>query len=154
MKTLNSVKSQTKPAEIDDYTSSTTVFVRTNIKESVETDPVFKTSKTIYTYDEIQYTYPEWNKILTDGIKEEGLFMQEQIDITQLALSEILELVAPVMEINMVNEYEDKLKTIKRYSAIVMMYAGMIKRNLITIDKVPQAFKKDVLEYLEILNKE
>ncbi len=79
MKTIINVKSQTKPIEIDDYTSGTTVFVRSNIKESTEIDPVFKTENTVYTYDETQYTYPEWNKLITDQLKQEHLFNNKLI---------------------------------------------------------------------------
>ena len=146
MKTINNVKSQTKPIEIDDYSSKTTVFVRSNIKESVEIDPIFKTETKVYTYDETQYTYPEWNKLITDGIKEQGAMMQEQVDITQLAMSEILAMISPVLEVSTIST--DVLMR-RKYSAIVLMYAGMIERHLITIEKVADPYKQDVSLYLE-----
>lgn len=68
MKIVYGVKSQVRPDEIDDISSETTVFVRENITESVEVDPVFGTKHTIYTYDEKQYTYKEWNKLCFDKI--------------------------------------------------------------------------------------
>lgn len=149
MKIINNVKSETMPEEIDDYSSSTTVFVRKNIHSELYTDPVFKTNKTIYTYDEIQYTFPEWNKIITDSIKEEGNMIQEQIDITQLALTEIMDLIIPVMQVNMLSTNNiDRLSTFKKYSGVALMYAGMIKRKLITIDRVQDVYRDEVLEIL------
>lgn len=91
MKLLLGVKSQSKPVEVDDYSSETTVFVRENIQEIIEIDPVFKTEIAIYTYDEKQYTFPEWNKIVTDNLKQEQVIMQKQIDELQTKLNEVLE---------------------------------------------------------------
>lgn len=149
MKIINNVKSETMPEEIDDYSSSTTVFVRKNIHSEFYTDPVFNTTKTVYIYDEIQYTFPEWNKIITDSIKEEGNIIQEQIDITQLALTEIMDLIIPVMQVNMLsNDNINKISTLKKYSGVALMYAGMIKRKLITIDRVQDIYRDEVLEIL------
>ena len=146
MKIVNDVKSQTKPIEIDDYTSPTTVFVRKNIREIEETDPVFKTVRKLFVYDETQYTYPEWNKIITDNITEEGKFIQEQVDVTQLAMTEIIDMIGLVMA-SSINETDDRISNVSKamnaaiseytkYSAIAKMYAGMIRRGLITIDRI------------------
>ena len=171
MKTIKGVKSQSKPIEIDDYSSPTTVFVRVNIQELDEVDPVFKTTRKVFTYDEIQYTYPEWNKLITDNIKVEGEAIQEQVDITQLAMSEILNMIGALMccienpENNTIPNTMTMNKMVKtmnnialdtNFSAIAKMYAGMINRKLITIDNVTDIFKDEVLLYLEYLkeNKE
>lgn len=171
MKTIKGVKSQSKPIEIDDYSSPTTVFVRVNIQELDEVDPVFKTTRKVFTYDEIQYTYPEWNKLITDNIRVEGEAIQEQVDITQLAMSEILNMIGTLMcciedpENNIIPNIMTMNKMVKtmnnialdtNFSAIAKMYAGMINRKLITIDDVTDIFKDEVLLYLEYLkeNKE
>lgn len=171
MKTIKGVKSQSKPIEIDDYSSPTTVFVRVNIQELDEVDPVFKTTRKVFTYDEIQYTYPEWNKLITDNIRVEGEAIQEQVDITQLAMSEILNMIGalmcciedpennPIPNIMTMNKMVRTMNNIAldtNFSAIAKMYAGMINRKLITIDSVTDIFKDEVLLYLEYLkeNKE
>lgn len=171
MKTIKGVKSQSKPIEIDDYSSPTTVFVRVNIQELDEVDPVFKTTRKVFTYDEIQYTYPEWNKLITDNIRVEGEAIQEQVDITQLAMSEILNMIGALMcciedpENNTIPNNMTMNKMVRtmnnialdtNFSAIAKMYAGMINRKLITIDSVTDIFKDEVLLYLEYLkeNKE
>lgn len=171
MKTIKGVKSQSKPIEIDDYSSPTTVFVRVNIQELDEVDPVFKTTRKVFIYDEIQYTYPEWNKLITDNIRVEGEAIQEQVDITQLAMSEILNMIGALMcciedpENNTISNIMTMNKMVKtmnnialdtNFSAIAKMYAGMINRKLITIDSVTDIFKDEVLLYLEYLkeNKE
>ena len=171
MKTIKGVKSQSKPIEIDDYSSPTTVFVRVNIQELDEVDPVFKTTRKVFTYDEIQYTYPEWNKLITDNIRVEGEAIQEQVDITQLAMSEILNMIGTLMcciedpENNIIPNIMTMNKMVKtmnnialdtNFSAIAKMYAGMINRKLITIDDVTDIFKDEVLLYLKYLkeNKE
>lgn len=166
MKTLKSVKSQTKPIEIDDYTSSTTVFVRTNITEVDDVDPVFKTTRKVFVYDEIQYTFPEWNKIITDNIKVEGEMLQEQVDITQLAMGEILNMIGTFMCCEDESELKNSPSTARMiqtfntislnndFSAIARMYGGMINRGLITIEKVSEPFKDEVLLYLEFLKEE
>lgn len=155
MKIVKDVKSDTMPVEIDDYSSNTTVFVRKNINKNKIIDPIFKTETVSYTYDEIQYTFQEWNKIITDSIKEEGVIIQEQIDITQLALTEIMDLILPVMQVSTLsNNNIDRLSEIKKYSGIGLMYAGMVKRKLITIDRVQDIYKDEVLEILNENNKE
>ena len=155
MKIVKDVKSDTMPVEIDDYSSNTTVFVRKNINKNKIIDPIFKTETISYTYDEIQYTFQEWNKIITDSIKEEGVIIQEQIDITQLALTEIMDLILPVMQVSTLsNNNIDRLSEIKKYSGIGLMYAGMVKRKLITIDRVQDIYKDEVLEILNENNKE
>lgn len=166
MKTLKSVKSQTKPIEIDDYTSPTTVFVRTNITEVDDVDPVFKTTRKVFVYDEIQYTFPEWNKIITDNIKVEGEMLQEQVDIIQLAMGEILNMIGTFMCCESESELKNNPSTARMiqtfntislnndFSAIARMYGGMINRGLITIEKVSEPFKDEVLLYLEFLKEE
>lgn len=145
MKTLTNVKSQTKPIEIDDYTSSTTVFVRSNIKESTETDPIFGTEATVYTYDEVQYTYPEWNKKITDEIKENGDTLQNKFDVVQSVVAELIKIISPATA-NDINEEEDDK------SPFIPFYVQMISSKLLTIDQVPEQFKNSVLKLTE--NKE
>lgn len=59
MKITENVRSKTYPIEVDTSNESA-VYVRTDIKESVEVDPVFNTESTVYTYTEIEYTWNEW----------------------------------------------------------------------------------------------
>lgn len=145
MKTITNVKSQTKPLEIDDYTSSTTVFVRSNIKESTETDPVFGTESKVYTYDEVQYTYPEWNKKITDEIKENGDTLQNKFDVVQSVVAELIKIISPVTASDIDEEEDDK-------SPFIQFYIQMISSKLLTIDQVPEQFKNSVLKLTE--NKE
>ena len=145
MKTITNVKSQTKPLEIDDYTSSTTVFVRSNIKESTETDPVFGTESTVYTYDEVQYTYPEWNKKITDEIKENGDTLQNKFDVVQSVVAELIKIISPTTASDINEEEDDK-------SPFIQFYIQMISSKLLTIDQVPEQFKNNVLKLTE--NKE
>lgn len=166
MKVITGVKSQTRPKEIDDSSSDTTVFVRYNITKSVEIDPVFKTESAVYTYDEKQYTFQEWNKIVVGEIKEIGQVLQDQIDTTQLVLVEILNIIYSPMTMDLDNEEDtdfvsstgmpiipsDIINT--KYSAIAKMYGGLIIRNLITIDDVPSTFIEEVKQYLENNKKE
>lgn len=63
MKLIEGIKSTTRPEEIDTHSSETTVFVRSNIKEEVEIDPIFNTKHIVYTYDETQYTVLEWTSM-------------------------------------------------------------------------------------------
>ena len=67
MKTIKDVVSDIKPIEIDDKSSSTTVYKRYNIREEKIHDPVFGTDKIMYKYDEDQYEITEW---LLKRIKE------------------------------------------------------------------------------------
>ena len=145
MKTLTNVKSQTKPIEIDDYTSSTTVFVRSNIKESTEPDPVFGTESTVYTYDEVQYTYPEWNKKITDEIKENGDTLHNKFDVVQSVVAELIKIISPTTASDIDEEEDDK-------SPFIQFYIQMISSKLLTIDQVPEQFKNNVLKLTE--NKE
>lgn len=145
MKTITNVKSQTKPLEIDDYTSSTTVFVRSNIKESTETDPVFGTESTVYTYDEVQYTYPEWNKKITDEIKENGDTLQNKFDVVQSVVAELIKIISPATASDIDEAEDDK-------SPFIQFYIQMISSKLLTIDQVPEQFKNSVLKLTE--NKE
>ena len=164
MKLLSGVKSQTKPIEIDDFSSQTTVFVRNNIKETIEIDPVFNTESIIYTYDERQYTFPEWNKITTDKLKQNEKALQEQIEIVQLALVEVLDLISTIilspMNIDQDTDFMDtnglvpKMdETSSEVSIIAKMYSIMINKGLIDITRVPILFEREVKEYLET-NKE
>ena len=47
------------------------VFVHNNIREIVEEDPVFKTCKKVYVYDEVQYTYQEWYALTIKDMQNE-----------------------------------------------------------------------------------
>lgn len=71
MKTITNIRSNTKPIELDDFSSNSFVYVRSNIEETIEIDPVFNTENTIYTYDEVEYTLAEWTKISNESIKNE-----------------------------------------------------------------------------------
>lgn len=75
---VKNIKSTIKPDEIDD-SNNDKVYVRSNIIESIEVDPVFNKEYTIYTYDEIQYSLPEWNKLAITVLKEEQEKMNEKI---------------------------------------------------------------------------
>lgn len=147
MKTIKNVKSKNRPVDIDDYSSPTTIFVHKNIREVVEMDPVFKTETTVFIYDEEQYQLHEWSKLVTDSIKEEGAVIQERVDITQLALTEILDIVGTFAIPSVINNISHNLLS-NDFSAIVKMYGNMISRGLITIDNVNDNFKQDVIEYL------
>lgn len=68
MKEITGIKSETRPLEIDDTSSDTTVYVRSNIVTEKSIDPIFNTEKTIYIYNEIQYTLAEWYKIQMNDI--------------------------------------------------------------------------------------
>ena len=63
MKEVKGIKSLTRPIEIDDISSETTVYMRYNIREEVEIDPVFKTENIVFVYDETQYTIAEWYRL-------------------------------------------------------------------------------------------
>lgn len=161
MTIMENVKSQTRPIEIDDTSSSTTVFVRKNIKKIKEIDPVFKTENTVYVYDEYQYTFQEWNKIITDNIKEEGGNLQCQIDITQLAMSEMMDMIGSMLSFNTLSISENdespkplSMSFLNNFSAIAMMYGGMINRGLITLESVIDVYKDEVELYLEFLKEE
>lgn len=89
---LTGIKSQTRPIDIDDTSSETTVYVRYNIREEVEIDPVFNTEKPVYIYDETQYTLAEWYKLcmnesnakinlLTECVKELAAHMNMQLPL-------------------------------------------------------------------------
>ena len=75
---IKNINSTTRPVEIDD-TKDNMVYVRSNIVESVEVDPVFNTEYTIYTYDEIHYSLPEWNKLNIETLKLEQNKINEKI---------------------------------------------------------------------------
>lgn len=82
MKEIKNVKSQIKP--VDMIETDTGVFIHTNIREEVEEDPVFKTTETIYVYDETQYTYQEWYAITIKELKEEIEVLKK--DVNELKL--------------------------------------------------------------------
>ena len=65
-----SVKSNIEPIEIDDSRSDV-IYVRSNIVKIKDIDPVFGTESIIYTYDEAEYTLPEWNRITNNILKKE-----------------------------------------------------------------------------------
>ena len=64
------LKSNTMPA---DYNTDTHVIKVSNIRKTVEIDPVFKKEYNVYIFDETQYTALEWymkeNKELREIIK-------------------------------------------------------------------------------------
>ena len=159
MKLLTGVESLTKPVEIDDSSSSTTVFVRYNIEEQTKVDPVFKTESVVYVYDEKQYTFAEWNKIITDEIKEKDIQMKNDVDIIQTALAEILDLIDSLfykpLTMSLDNDEDtDFMATTgipadASFDAITKLYIALINKNIITLEKVPDMFKEKVEQYLE-----
>ena len=78
MNVIKNVMSQTKPEDIEEKDSM--VFVHNNIREIVEEDPVFKTSKKVYVYDETQYTYQEWCTMTIKLLKEDIVSLRSEID--------------------------------------------------------------------------
>lgn len=78
MKEFKDVRSQTRPEDVEERDSM--VFVHTNIREVVEEDPVFKTSKKVYVYDEIQYTYQEWYALTIKEMKQEIEELKREIE--------------------------------------------------------------------------
>lgn len=80
MKEIKNVRSESYPVEVDDYSNGTTIFIRTNIKEEIEEDPVFKTSKKVYVYDETQYTHQEWCTMTIKLLKEDIVSLRSEID--------------------------------------------------------------------------
>ena len=77
MNVIKNVMSQTKPEDIEEKDSM--VFVYNNIREIVEEDPVFKTSKKVYVYDEVQYTYQEWYALTIKEMKQEIEELKQEI---------------------------------------------------------------------------
>ena len=77
MNVIKNVMSQTKPEDIEEKDSM--VFVHNNIREIVEEDPVFKTSKKVYVYDEVQYTYQEWYALTIKEMKQEIEELKQEI---------------------------------------------------------------------------
>lgn len=142
---VNGVRSTTKPVEIDDFSSETTVFVRSDIHEITDIDPVFNTEQKYFEYTETSYTFQEWSKKLTDGIKIVGEELQAEIDITQLALIEILQMMGIASARTMSLSLDEE----KEYSAIVKLYANMIDKKLIIINDVPEAYRQEVEEYMK-----
>ena len=162
MELIKGVKSQTKPEKIDDTSSDTTIYIRDNIVESEEIDPVFGTKHTVYTYDEKQYTYQEWVKIISDTLGNTGDDLQTQINTTQLAVAEILSVIygADVMTLSMDNNEDTDFSTKEgeailpeeisnEYSAITKLYCSLINKNLFRLEDVPSEFLNEVKKYLE-----
>jgi hypothetical protein len=79
MKELTNIKSETRPAEIDDFSSETTVYLRYNIEESIEVDPIFNTEKPVYTYNETQYSFAEWYRINNQQMKAKMDHLEEYL---------------------------------------------------------------------------
>ena len=77
MNVIKNVMSQTKPEDIEEKDSM--VFVHNNIREIVEEDPVFKTSKKVYVYDEVQYIYQEWYALTIKEMKQEIEELKQEI---------------------------------------------------------------------------
>lgn len=150
MKTIKGVKSSTKPIEVDDYSSNTTVFVRNNIEEKLEIDPVFYNEVVVYTYDETQYTHAEWNKIKTDSMVSSNQNMQQELDVMQLAIIEILNIIGGLIPAT--TSLDDDPKN--HHSAISAMLGMMIIKHLITIEQVPEFLKGEVETYIDDKNGE
>lgn len=134
MKITVGIKSTVKPAEIDDTSSTTVVYVHSNINEIIEIDPVFNVETTVYEYDEIEYTLAEWT-----GICNELLY--KELNKTNFAIVELLDL----LDLILVTSDNESNKS----PYINILYGDMIKKNLITIDRVPERFKAGVELYLQ-----
>lgn len=134
MKTTTGIKSNIKPVEIDDYSNATSIYVRSNIEEIVEIDPIFDTETTIYKYDEIEYTLAEWNKLCNEVLHKE-------IEKTNLAIIETLEILELILSMTNTEAAES--------SYIDILYGNMINKGLISIDRVPDRYKDGVKKYLE-----
>lgn len=152
MKLIKDVVSTSRPLDIDDTSSNTTIYVRENIREEIKIDPIFDTETILYIYDEKQFTTEEWYKIVSREFQEKDSNMQEQIDITQISLSEVLMMISGIFEIMVVDDNSSTFE--KHTSAIIIMYASMIKRGLITIESVPDMFRDRVQSTLDKYSKE
>ena len=62
---MRSVQSESRerPANIDDVSSPTTVYVNENVVESEKTDAMTGESSTVYRYDVRMYSRDEWEKL-------------------------------------------------------------------------------------------
>ena len=129
MKTITGIKSNTKPEGID-YSDSS-VYVRSNIKESVEVDPVFSVETNVYTYDEVEYTLAEWNKISTE-------LLTKRIDNTNFALLEIVGILERILNT------PDKETAIYPYISILL--ESMYNEGLITSDAIPERYRNTTKE--------
>lgn len=78
---ITGIKSITKPIEIDDTSSDTTVYVRYNIKKRIEGDPVFCTDQEVYIYDEKQYSFAEWYSITRKETNDRLLKLEKTLDL-------------------------------------------------------------------------
>ena len=85
MNIKTNIKSKIKPLEIDD-TNNEFVYVRSNITEIVEKDPVFGSEHLLYVYDETEYTLPEWNRSVIKSINVK----MEEMNKTILQLTELV----------------------------------------------------------------
>ena len=85
MNIKTNIKSKVKPLEIDDNNNEF-VYVRSNITELVEKDPVFGTEYPLYVYDETEYTLPEWNKSAIKNINDK----MEEMNKTILELTKLI----------------------------------------------------------------
>lgn len=91
MKEFKGIKSLSRPAEIDNTSSDTTVYMRYNIREEVEVDPVFQTIRTVFIYDESQYTLAEWYRLCIN----EANAKIENLEYTVKTLIDILKVDIP-----------------------------------------------------------
>ena len=66
MKLTENIKSNTLPTQIS-YNESA-VYVRSNIRQVTENDPVFNTPITSYIYDEMEYSIMEFMMNLNDRV--------------------------------------------------------------------------------------
>lgn len=100
---LNNVRSNKKPLLIDEVSSPTTVYVRSNVRCLNINDPLYYEAKIEWRYDEIQYTKAEWEAKKREELEKENekllkqnADLQQQINLTQLSLAEVIAMVAQV----------------------------------------------------------
>ena len=133
MKTTTGIKSVIRPVEIDDFNSKDCIYVRSNIEEITEMDPVFNTQTTMFKYDETEYSLVEWTKLCNESLRKE-------IEKTNLALIETLE----ILELIFVEMDTDAAEC----TYISVLYGNMINKGLISIDMVPDRYREKVNLYL------
>lgn len=134
MKTTLGIKSAIRPIEVDDHSSETSIYVHSNIEEIKEVDPVFNTEVTVYKYDEVEYTLTEWAKFCNE-------ILHREIEKTNFAIIETLELLELILAATDTEAAES--------SYINILYGNMIKKKLITIDRVPDRYRAGIEEYLK-----
>lgn len=128
MKTIE-VKSQSRPIEIEETDEK--VYIRNNIKKYIESDPVFGTESTFYTYDETQYTPEEWNR--------------KNIETLQIAICEL----SGVFEITTENIRSFKANLEKNMSSVDKILIKLLKKELITMAEIKEPYRSRIKEYLK-----